>query len=274
MTIADILVRDISIENANDLVQVCVPPERRGDAAFITGMAEKHKWMLSMLETYGSFAKVAYLGDMPVGQVQYRPLPDRRLVSIYCIYVRAREYWQHGAATRLLNAVIAEVRQPHRWFGGQPAAALITKTFPGEQVGQYTARAFFTHRGFRAAGDDPDILYYPLAEEVSAAVMGKEIVSHTTYHPQDADRGMAVFLYGPSFCPFSFWLLKQAEALLREVAPPLTIRWISASEEPEEAAARGDFRGCVVNVRPITAFVFDRQQFQREVTAALNEPTS
>lgn len=266
------------MENATDLVQVCVPPERRSDPAFVTGMAEKHKWVRSMLETYGPFAKVAYLDEIPVSQIQYRPLPDRRLVSINCIYVRAREYWRRGAATRLLNAVIEEVRQPHRWFGGKPAAALITKTFPGEQVGQYTARGFFTLRGFHPAGDDPDVLYYPL-EEVSAAIIGKEIASakdllwpaeHTTYHSHNADRGMAVFLYGPSFCPFSFWLLKQAETLIREVAPTLMVRWISASEEPEEAAARGNFRGCVVNATPIKALVFDKQRFQREVADALN----
>jgi hypothetical protein len=268
---------DVTAANAGDLCRLCVPPERREDPAFVTGMAEKGKWVAAMLDRWGAVAKLAYWGAVPAGQIQYVPLPDHEAVAITCIYVPAEDHWHRGVATRLLDSLIEDMGRPKPWFGGRPVRVLVTKTFPGEKPGQFSARAFFLGRGFRQVEACPDALFLPLLPgadlvDVTEWPSAEDLLwtsGSSRYVPQPDDAGVALIIYGPSFCPFSFTLLKKAEELVREAAPEILIRWISRSEQPVEVERRGGFAGCVVNATPITSFVLDRQGFQREVRAAL-----
>jgi len=273
----EIKIGDVTDRDIDDLCRICVPSEQRDDPTSIKGMEEKRKWAMEMLQRWGSLAKMAYKGPVPVGQVQYRPLPLRRIVYIYCIYVPEKGHWRQGIATKLLDNLLEEMKKPRVWFDHQPALALVTKTFPGEKPGQYPARSFFAQKGFRQAGENPDFLYYPLTEGFSLAAEEEEEIirevfsegERIEYIPQEEDRGKAVLIYGPSFCPFSYPFLKKAETHIQEVAPDIPIRWISETEDPAEMKKRGGFKGCVVNARPIKSFVLDKENFQKEVTEAL-----
>jgi hypothetical protein len=275
---ARIAVSDVTTANLDDLCWLCVPPARRDDPAFEEGVRAKRLWAFRMHDRWGTFAKIAYYGDSPAGQIQYRPVPRHRVVSIDCIYVPNISHWRRGIATVLLAGLIEDMAQPQRCFDGEAAVALVTRTFPGQKPGQYAAAAFFRRKGFVPVGRDPQLLHLPLGRarrpipssgwETADNLLWP--VAAAEYVPQDEDRDTLVIIYGPSFCPFSYFLLKQAETQVRELAPDLPVRWISQSEEPEEAVKRGGYAGCVVRATPITSFVLDRDRFRQEVQTALD----
>jgi len=262
-----VTIRDVDGENVDDLCQLCITEDKRGDPAFMRGIAEKRKWAVEMLNRWGSFAKLAYVGPSPAGLIQYEPIPDERVVNVHCIYVPEKRYWRKGIARRLLANFIAEMRTPSRWFGNESALALVTRTFPGEQPGQYPARLFFTKMGFKQIGDDPDLLYLPLREGFIYRPSAKKQVE---YMPQEGDKGKVLFIYGPSSCPFSYAFLKRAEQAIKALAPGVPIRWMNRAEEPDEAARRGNVEGCIVNGRYIRSFVLNKEAFQKEVMDALH----
>jgi|Deesub1362B_J571_1020462.scaffolds.fasta_scaffold00159_8 GNAT superfamily N-acetyltransferase len=260
-----ISVREVTHENVDDLCRICVPPEKVTDPVFVTGVELKKEWAIGMLERWGTCAKLAYRGSTPVGMIQYWPVPEQRVIRIHCIYVPEEENWGKGIGTWLLSSLIGDVREPKDWFGGERPVALVTKTFPGESPGQYPARLFFRKKGFMQVGDDPDFLYYPLRPDFvyRPPEDGPEYIS------QEEDRGRAVFIYGPAPCPFAYVFLKRAERVVREVAPWLPVRWISAFTEPHEVEKRGGVRGCIVNARLIRSIPLDKPRFRQEVLRAL-----
>ncbi len=261
-----IRVREVTDENVDDMCKLCVPPEKRNDPVFVTGMELKKEWAKQMMRMWGTFADLAYEQATPVGLIQYEPLPEESIIRIHCIYVPEQEYWHKGIATRLLSHLIQEAKKPHIWFGDQPARGLVTRTFSGEKPGQYPARLFFTRKGFRQLEGDPDFLCYSLEEGFTYQPREK---GESKYIPQEEDRGKAVIIYGPSSCPFSYFFLKITERTMKEIAPEIPVRWMNSLEEPQEAERRGNFEGCVVNARPIKAFVLDREEFQNEFEEAL-----
>lgn len=261
-----ISVRDTTAENLDDLCRICIPPEKRDDPTFVTGIEVKIRWAMEMLQVWGAFAKMAYVGSAAVGLIQYEPVPRERVVRIHCIYIPEKGYWQKGIATRLLSSLIEEMKGPKIWLGGEPALALVTKTFPGEKPGQYPACYFFTRMGFKQVGGNPDYLYYPLKEGFIYQPLEEQEVEYVS---QEEDKGKALIIYGPSFCPFSYTFLKMAEQAIMQVAPGIPVRWIDKSEEPKEVKKRGCFEGCIVNAKPIKSFVPAKDNFQREVVEAL-----
>ncbi len=273
----EIQIRDVTDENVDDLCRICILPERRANPTFIKGVEEKRKWAKEMLRAWETFAKVAYKRSAPAGLIQYKPLSSHRAVYIYCIYVPEQEHWRQGIATQLLDSLIGEMRKPQRWLDHQVPLALITKTFPGERPGQYSARSFFIAKGFRQMGEDSNVLYFPLVKGFALTFADAKInaeesfwePSQTEYVPQDEDKGKAVIIYGPDFCPFAYAFLKKAEAHIQAVAPQVAIRWISKSEDPAEVDKRGGFVGCIVNATPIKSFALDEEGFRTEVREAL-----
>ena len=105
---ARIALQDVTTANLDDLCWLCVPPARREDPAFVEGVREKRLWAERMLDRWGGFAKVAYYGGVPAGQIQYRPVPQHRVVSVDCIYVPELPHW---AVDDLLEAsLVASAR--------------------------------------------------------------------------------------------------------------------------------------------------------------------
>ncbi len=264
----EINVRDATEETVDDLCWVCVSPERRDDSDWIRGVADKKKWAVRALGEWGPFAKVAYLDGSPAGMIEYRPLREECVVHIDCIYVLIPDHWRKGIAGRLWNSLMENVQKPMSWFDNKQPLGLVTRTFPGGAPEQYTAREFFTGKGFRQIGEDPDYLYYPLQPGfVYKPVPKKEV----RYISQDEDKGKVVIISGPDYCPATYpYFLKRMERYIREVAPGVYIRWIDSSEEPEEVRRRNvGVSDCIVNAKLIKSYVLDKDDFQKEVRAAL-----
>lgn len=264
----EINVKDVTNENVEDLCWVCVFPCLRDDPDWVRGAGDKKKWAVEMLPKWGSFAKVAYENGNPAGMIQYRPLQEERIVSIDCIYVPVRSFWGKGVATRLLRSLMEDVQKPMNWFDSRRPLALVTTTFPGGTPEQYTAREFFTRKGFKQLGKDPDHLCYPLQPgSVYKPVAKKEV----RYVPQDEDKDKVVIVSGPDYCPAAYpYFLKRTEKYIREIYPEVPIRWIDSSEEPEELKKRNVAVGtCIVNAKLIKSYVLDKDNFQKEVKTAL-----
>jgi len=104
-----------------------------------------------MLRRRGTFAKLAHRGSTTLGFIQYKPIPQKRVVYIYCIFVPEKDQWQKGIATQLLSSLIADMKKPKLWFDNKPALGLVTRTFPGAKSGQFSARLFFTREGVQAS---------------------------------------------------------------------------------------------------------------------------
>lgn len=259
---------ELSEENIGDLCFLCVPSERLSDLSFMKGVELKKTWVKDMLRRWGPIAKVAYLGETPAGFIQYVPITDEKIVYITCIFVPQKEHWRKGIGRRLLTSLIEDMKCPKEWFGGEPPLALVTKPFPGEKPGQYSARSFFRNMGFQEVEENPSILYYPFKPDFKYIPPEPEEVN---YIPQEDDRGKAVILYKPSFCPLSYFFLKKSEQEIEKAIPGISIRWINSSEEPAEAEKRGISEGIIVNGRLIRAFVLAKATFIEEVLAALKE---
>jgi GNAT superfamily N-acetyltransferase len=263
----EINVKDATKEDVDDLCWVCVSPEKRDDPDWIRGVADKKKWAVEALAEWGPFAKVAYLNGSPAGMIQYRPSPEEQVVRIDCIYVPVRSHWGKGIAGRLLRRLMEDVQKPMSWFDSKRPLGLVTKTFPGGAAEQYTAREFFTRKGFRQIGEDPDYLYYPLQPGFVYKPVPKKEAS---YIPQDEDKGKVVIISGPDYCPATYaYFLKRMERYIREIDPGVSIRWIDSSEEPQEVRERNvGVSDCIVNAKLIKSYVLDKDNFQKEVKAA------
>ncbi len=264
----EIDVKDVAEETVDDLCRVCVSPEKRDDPDWIRGIADKKKWALEALAEWGPFAKVAYLSGSPAGMIQYRPIPEERIVHIDCIYVLIPGYWRKGIGTRLLNSLLEDVKEPISWFDDRMSLALVTKAFLGGVPEQYTARESFTRKGFRQIGEDPDHLYFPMQPGLVYKPVAKKEVR---YVPQDEDKVRVVIVSGPDYCPATYpYFLKRTEKYIEETHPQVPIRWIDSSEEPEEVRKRNVSVGDrIVNAKLMPSYVLDKDGFEKELKVAL-----
>ncbi len=263
------IVRDISLENILDLCLVCVPQDKREDPDWQKGVVEKKVWALDMLQKWGSIAKVGYIDGTPAGMIQYRPIPEENVIWIYCIYVQDKKHWQKGIGKSLLFRLIEDMKKPLKWFGDEPAKALVVSTFPGHSEGQLSAREFFVKYGFKPVGEIQSLLYYPLQEGFVYQFIQKELPQ---YAPQPEDKGKVLIFCGPNKCPVAFpSFLKRMEKYIREVNDKIPIYYIDILKEHEIAEKRNvGYGDCIVNGRLISAFVLDKQGFQKEVKEALS----
>ena len=263
----EIAVKNVTQQNVDDLCWVCISPEIRHDPDWIRGAADKKKWAIEALRKWGPFAKVAYHNGSPAGMIQYRPLPEECVVQIDCVYVQTADCWRQGIGSRLLSGLLEDVKKSMSWFDNRQPFALVTTTFPGGDPGQYTAREFFSRKGFRQIGEGPDYLYYPLQPGFVYKPVPKREVR---YMPQDEDKGKVVIISGPDFCPATYpYFLKRMERYIKEIYPDVPIRWIDSSEYPGELRKRNVSVGaCIVNGKLIKSHVLDKDNFQKEVRAA------
>jgi GNAT superfamily N-acetyltransferase len=264
--VAIIVIRDVDNANIDDLCRLCVTEKNRDDPVFRRGMEEKRKWATDMLKRWGHFAKLAYVDSSAAGFIQYEPLPDDKIVHVHCIYVPEERFWRRGIARKLFSSLVEDAKKPWSWFHDESAQALTTRTFPGEQPGQYSARLFFTKMGFWQVGDDPDFLYLPLKERF---IYKPQEAHKIEYIPQGEDEGKVLIIYGPSSCPYSYVFLKRAEQAITEIAPGIPIRWMNSAEVPDEVKKRGNVEGCIVNAMYIKSFILNKEAFQKEVIEAL-----
>lgn len=255
-------IKEAQLEDVDSLINLCVSPERRNDPLFIEGANVKRVWAAKSLSMFGGIAKMAYLNSTPVGLIQYQPKPKEKVLEITCIFVPDRGNHRKGIGKALLKALLEDIKKP-REFGDEPPSALVTWAF--HIPGYYPQNEFFMKMGFRKVReDDPFLLYYPLKEGyVYRPKEGKFV-------PQPEDKGKVLIFFDPS-CPFCIYFSEQIKNSVMEVAPNLSVRMINMFEESEEVEKRGQVPHCAVNGKAITSFFMDKENFQKEVKAALEE---
>jgi N-acetylglutamate synthase-like GNAT family acetyltransferase len=254
-------IRDVTLESIDDLINLCIPPDKKDDPLFVKGMNAKKKWATNVIKKHGSIAKLAYLNSKPVGLIQYQPNPEERLVEIDCIFVPEEKNLKKGIGKSLLKALIEDMKDPKPIFSNSIPLALVTWAF--EVPGRYTQNKFYQRMKFkRVKEDNPFLLYYPLKN--GYVYRPKE----EKFTPQKEDRGKALIFYDPP-CPFSLIFSEKMKELIEETAPNVPIRMINKFEEPEEVEKRGKVPACAVNGKPIETFFMDKENFQKEVRKAL-----
>jgi len=251
----------VTKENIDELVNLCIPPNKKEDPLFIEGIRVKKRWADQVVEKYGSIGKLAYIDSKLVGLIQYLPRSGEKLMEIKCIFVPEKEALRKGVGKALLKALIEDMNKPKSYFDYDTPLALLTWAF--EVPGWYPQYEFYKKRGFREVRkDDPFLLYYPIKE--GYVYLPKEV----EYIPQDEDRGRGTIFYDPA-CPWCIYFSEKIKESIREIAPEIPLRMINEFEEAEEVKKRGKVPFCIVNKKPIETFFLDKENFQREVKEAL-----
>jgi len=254
-------IKDVNLENVDDLINLCTPPDKKDDFLFIEGINAKKKWAIQVIEKYGSIAKLAYLNSKPVGLIQYQPNPEERVVEITCIFVPEEEHLRKGIGKSLLKALIEDTKKTKPTFNNKVPLTLITYAF--HVPGRFPQHEFYQKMRFkRVKEDDPFLLYYPLKEGYVHIPKEKKFI------PQKEDEGKALIFHDPS-CPFSIYFTEKIKESIREAAPNIPIRTIDTFWQLEEVKKRGKVPTCAVNGKPIESFFMDKENFQREVKQAL-----
>ena len=71
--IEELEIRDVDLGNVDDLINLCIPSERRDDPLLLEGIRVKRRWAAQAIERYGNIGKIAYLNSEPAGLIQYQP---------------------------------------------------------------------------------------------------------------------------------------------------------------------------------------------------------
>ncbi len=171
-------IKDVSTENIDDLVNLCVPQSGPSLAETLKeGRLKKKVWIEKALKIYGSCAKIAYVNEEPVGFVEFYPiqmfpvlrhmLKDHRIILITCVFVGGertkglqRQYQGRGIGTKLLQALIEDLKYRRiPYFNNEKTEEIAIGSwcshtgFP-EALPRF--RRFFIKNGFVEAPDFPD----------------------------------------------------------------------------------------------------------------------
>ena len=249
---------DVTTENIDDLINLCIPGDKKDDPAYIKGIKTKRGWAAAAINRYGSFAKVSYGGSALTGMVQYTPDIDERIINIHCIFVPDNHYQKRGIGTALVKSLIEDMKTPKPYFDNKKPRAVVTYAF--NVPGLYPQHKFYQKMGFNQA-NDPHLFYYPLQHGY--------IPQKKEYIPQKEDKGKVLIFYDPS-CPHCIRFLEKTITSIREVTN-IPIESVNTYENREEVTKRGTVPYCVVNKIPVTPFVLDAD-FQSKVRKALAGP--
>ncbi|MFW9905814.1 MAG: GNAT family N-acetyltransferase [Candidatus Thorarchaeota archaeon] len=255
--------KDLNMANIDDLINLCIPHDKKNNPLFIKGNKLKKKWIEQNLKKYGSIAKLAFSNSKPIGFIQYLPDLSEQIIEITCIFVPDKEYHRKGVGSALLKALIQDMKKPQYYFNKKPPLALVTNTF--DVPGWFSQKEFFKHKGFQKVSDKyPFLLYYPIKQGFVY------LPQHKGYIPQSEDEGTVIIFLNPS-CPFSVSFAESIKKLIEKTVPQTPIRIINQFNEPEEFKKRGKISFCVVNGKPIKTFFTERDSFLKEVKNALSD---
>jgi GNAT superfamily N-acetyltransferase len=85
---------------------------------------KKREWLEKVIKEFGNCMKIVYFSNVPIGFVQYAPSkyfprvgeyasgpPSNNAVFLSCLYITSKEARGKGFGTRMLENVIAEVKE-------------------------------------------------------------------------------------------------------------------------------------------------------------------
>lgn len=248
---------DVNWENVDDFIMVCIPEAKRNHPAFQEGWRIKKDYLRNRLAKNLPCGKIAYLGDEPVGMIQF--LSREEAIEIQCIF--ASKYQGQGIGTSLLKNLITDLQKPLPYLNYKTPKGIFTYAF--ETGAGYPQHLFYQKNGFKPVSqENPYLLYFPLEKDwVYEPPLEKE------YQPLPEDKNQAIIFYQPN-CPWSIYFTEMTEEKIKEIAKNIPIRRINREEEKEEVAKRGNVPYLLVNGKPIRTFVLDQENFLKEVREA------
>ncbi len=255
-----IKIKNVTSENIEDFIKICIPPDKLKDESFIKGFEIKKKWILKMIEKYQNIGKIAYFENKPVGMIQYKPVPDKKITEINCIFVPEEKFQRKGIAKNLFKSFFEEVNRPQEYFDNEPPDGIIVYAFP--VPGRYPQHLFFEKMGFKKIYEDnPYLMYCPLKKDFTYKPEEK------SYKPVPEDKGKAIIFYNPS-CPWSIYFSELMKKKIKEVLPDVPVIMYNRFEDKEEVIKRVNPPDCIVNAKEIKTFVLDNEGFKEEVERA------
>jgi len=169
---------DLDENNIDDVLSVCTFSGVRRVDSYLRGCEIRKKWLMDLYRTIGPCAKIAYIGNRPVGAIEYTPLhvipylkTDRKdALYIHCIYVR-KKYRHRGIGSALIDSLINEMLKPNRLFGKVPCRMFVASA---DKVHGYTRVGIFKCKGFRRIIDNnADVgLVLPLSSNIKDVKLG------------------------------------------------------------------------------------------------------
>jgi hypothetical protein len=262
-----IRIENLNESNVDDLIYVC-SSKKLSDPIHMQGIELKKQWLRSMLRKYGSCAKIAYLNGNPVAQILYYPeeadatIPSGRkdVLIMLCVYNPTPAAQKLSIGTKLLQSIIEDVKLKKTCLGNKPCKFVLVKAF---NTGEFLSMSdFFKKKGFLPTPEE-GVMYLPIESTYEPRKRIGE------YAPLPEDRNKAVLFYSP-ICQFSYQFAKNAEKLIKEVAPDISVELIDEWEKPEEASKR---KNCavIVNATAIRTFFMDTERFKEETRRAINK---
>jgi GNAT superfamily N-acetyltransferase len=260
-------VRDITEDNVNDALDVCTPEKMLSNPSYRQGLKVRKEWLLSLIRTVGCCCKIAYTNKKPVGIIQFNPLhripyfvtKRRDILYIHCIFVK-RESRSQGIGSKLLEALINDMKKPNPLFENQPCRVLVTTA---RERYAFKQPSYFRLKSFSEVKGNPDAgLVNWLFEKEPAESLGI-----SSYGPiQMTEQGVTIF-YDPC-CQYCIYFNENIGKLVNELRSGISVREFNLWDEPQEALKRGvTSRVTYINGTPI--LFWDPEQFREAIRKAL-----
>jgi GNAT superfamily N-acetyltransferase len=230
-------IHDLSEENMDDALLACTPERIKEHPLYRQGTEIRRKWLLNTYRTVGPCVKIAYVNNIPAGMIQYTPLhhvpyfttKKRDTLYIHCIYTK-KEFRLMGVASRLLESLMKEMKQPNPVFENKPCRLLATSA--RERYGS-NQPSYFRKKGFKSTIGNVDAgltlwLFKPGSNEcLDIPIVGMSEVN---------EKGVRIF-FDPT-CQWCIYLNEGVKRLIRELNPNTPIKETSLCDDPEEALKR------------------------------------
>jgi len=255
------------VENVDEALLACTPETLLDDPFFRRGMDVRRQWLLRLFETVGSCCKIAYVGNVPVGMIQFSPMHNvpyfvtqrRDALNIHCIFVK-KEFREKGIGYRLLQSLIDEMKKPNPYFDGKPCRVFVTTA---QERQAFRQPSYFRLKGFSQVEGNIDAgLVYWLNAEKHAESLGVR----DTGPIEVTEKGVKIF-YDPC-CQWCIYINEGIKKLVNETKPGTSIQEFDIWKDHGEALKRGvTSRTTYIHGKPI--HFKDSEQFREDVKRAL-----
>jgi GNAT superfamily N-acetyltransferase len=231
-------IRGLSEDNVDDALSVCASDKLQAVPSYKEGLNVRREWLLQLYRTVGPCCKIAYMENEPVGMIQYTPLhqipyfPTKRkdVLYIHCIFVK-RNFRGKEIGSKLLHALIDEMKKPNPLFEAQPCNVLVTTA---RERYAFKQPSYFLSKGFTRTDNNIEVsLAYWLfetkqKEKLDIPVSGPVKVS---------EQGVRIF-YSP-FC--QYYARTRTESIrkfVEKTKPNTRVEEVNLWTQPEEAIRR------------------------------------
>jgi hypothetical protein len=257
-------VREVTESNIDDAFSVC-SHNKLDDSLQRQGIELRRRWILNMLNEFGSCVKVAYLDGKPTAQLLFYPetvapfipKPRRGVMLLHCVYNPFKESQGIGVSTALMKNFVEDCRAKPRSLKGDSCRFIATEAFnTGEGI---PMEKFYASNGFVKRG-----------EEMILEIDGSYASPHRlNYTPKPEDRNRAVIIYKPT-CEYSFPFATRVRDLLKVTHPELPVELINQWEDPSESIRLSN-HWLIVNGVKINSSLHDRETLNKEISQAVEK---